>query len=364
MADSPNISRYHRQIILPELGTAGQEKIARARVLVVGAGALGAAALLYLVPAGVGKVGILDYDEVNLTNLHRQVLYTMDNVGQPKALAARDRLHAMNPDVNLEIHFLRLHRQNALEIIGHYDMVLDCSDNFPTKFLVNDACVILNKPCAIGAAMGFAGQLSVYNYLGGPTYRCLIPEPPDPLTLPTCANAGVMGMVPGIIGNLMALEAVKVCAGVGEVLSGRLLHFDGLQNNFVEVPIELNTDNLKIQQLTDYEYTCPDKLLAEHTIEPTDFFSTLARDPQWEVIALSDDQEYLQAGKYRWKTIPLYQMPDAVNKIPSQKKIMLVCENGIKNFDALKFLLVKKNDHRAYALNHGLSALSILGIDE
>jgi len=363
MADSPNVSRYHRQIILPEMGPAGQEKLALARVLVVGAGALGAAALLYLVPAGIGTVGILDYDEVNLTNLHRQVLYDMDDVGKPKALAARDRLQAMNPEVNLELHFLRLQSQNALEIISRYDLVLDCSDNFPAKFLVNDACVILNKPCIIGAAMGFAGQLSVYNYQHGPTYRCLISDPPDPITLPTCANAGVMGMVPGIIGNLQALEAVKIIAGVGEVLSGRLLHFDGLQANFIEVPIELNPDNLNIEQLTDYEYSCPQRLLHDHTIEPHDFFEVLKKDTQWEVIALSDDQEFLHAGKYRWKTLPLYQLPDAAEKIPSHKKIMLVCEYGIKNFDALKFLLVKKNDHRAYALNHGLSALRILGID-
>lgn len=328
MADSPHISRYHRQMILPQVGKEGQKKIKNARVLVVGAGALGAAALLYLVPAGVGCIGILDNDELELSNLHRQVLYGMDDIGKPKVLAAYERLTQMNNDVQIRKHFLRLHVDNALEIIKNYDLVVECSDNFPTKFLVNDVCVMLGKPCIIGAALGFSGQLSVYNYQGGPTYRCLLQEPPDPLTLPTCANAGVMGMVPGIIGNLQALEAIKVITQAGDTLSGRLLHFEGLDASFIEVSIEKNQDNHSISHLTQYEYSCPDHLLKQHSVEPVDFLPLLDNEP-WEVLALSDDQEVLHAGKYTWKTIPLYKLPEAIKALPPDKKVMLVCENGL-----------------------------------
>ncbi len=363
MADSPEVSRYHRQMILPTMGRQRQEKLTQSRVLVVGAGALGAAVLLYLVPAGIGTIGILDNDELELTNLHRQVLYSTEDVGTPKVLAARDRLEKMNPEVSLRTHFLRLNVDNALDIIREYHLVIECSDNFPTKFLVNDACVMLHKPCIIGAALGFSGQLSVYNYLDGPTYRCLMPEPPDPLTLPTCANAGVMGMVPGIIGNLQALEALKIITGQSETLSGRLLHFEGLETNFMEVPIELNPDNKKIDHLTSYSYSCPDYLLKKHTVEPQNFFPTLEKEGPFEVVALSDDQEFLQIKDFRWKTIPAYKIPEVVAQIPEKKKVMLICENGIKNFEALKYLLMKENCTRALALKDGLSALRILGLD-
>ncbi len=361
MADSPHISRYHRQMILPQLGKEGQEKIGNARVLVVGAGALGAAVLMYLVPAGIGCVGILDNDELELSNLHRQVLYGMDDVGKPKVLAAFERLARMNKEVDLRKHFLRLNVDNALEIIENYDLVVECSDNFPTKFLVNDACVMLGKPCIIGAALGFSGQLSVYNYQGGPTYRCLLPEPPDPLTLPTCANAGVMGMVPGIIGNLQALEAIKIIIQTGDVLSGRLLHFEGLDASFIEVPIEKNEKNLTISHLTQYEYSCPDHILRQHTVEPGGFLQLLENE-SWEVLAFSDDQEVLQAGEHTWETMPLYKLPDAIKAVPPGKKVMLVCENGFKNFDALKYLIVKENYFNAWALKDGLAALRILGL--
>lgn len=361
MADSPHVSRYHRQLILPEVGAEGQDKIRKARVLVVGAGALGAAVLLYLVPAGIGTIGVLDNDEVELSNLHRQVLYAMDDVGHPKAVAAAERLRRVNPDVEIKVHFLRLHKENALQLISQYDLVVECSDNFPTKFLVNDACVMLGKPCIIGAALGFSGQLSVYNYQGGPTYRCLIPDPPDPLTIPTCANAGVMGMVPGIIGNLQALEAIKIILGRGDVLAGRLLHFEGLDGSFIEIPIEATPKNFTIKELTEYEYTCPDFLLRQYTLQPHDFFPFL-KDHSPHVLAFSDDTEWLSIGELQWKTIPLYQLPEAVSAVDQDKKLVLVCENGFKNFEALKYLLVKENFTRAWALKDGLAALRILGL--
>lgn len=363
MADTPGISRYHRQMILPEVGAEGQRKISDAKVLVVGAGALGAAVLLYLVPAGVGTVGVLDNDELEVSNLHRQVLYGMSDVNKPKVVAAIERLEAMNPDVDLVPHFLHLNVNNALEIIRKYDLVIECSDNFPTKFLVNDACIMLGKPCVIGAAIGFSGQLSVYNYRGGPTYRCLLSNPPDPLTLPTCANAGVMGMVPGIIGNLQALEAIKIIMGRGDVLSGRLLHFEGLDGNFIEVPIEARAENKQITELTEYAYSCPDFLLKQHTVLPGEFFAHLEDQDHWEVLALSDDQDFLSIKNYRWETLPLYKLPEAIQKVAEHKKVMLVCENGIKTLEALKYLLVKENFNRAWSLKDGLSALRFQGLD-
>jgi sulfur-carrier protein adenylyltransferase/sulfurtransferase len=354
------ISRYHRQIILPEFGSRGQQLLTKAKILVVGAGALGAAALLYLAPAGVGTIGILDNDELEITNLHRQVLYATDDVGMPKAIAATNRLKAMNPEIRINTHFLRLNVKNALDIIKDYDLVIECSDNFPTKFLVNDACVILNKPCVIGAAIGFSGQLSVYNYKEGPTYRCLMPEPPDPITIPTCANAGVMGMIPGIIGTMQALEAIKIISGIGDVISGRLLHFEGLDANFIEIQIQPNPENKKINQLTEYEYSCPDYLLKHHSVSPNEFLNVINNTETFEVVAISDIHDTLTLLDYTWKTIPLYKVPEIIFQIPENKKVMLVCENGIQNFEALKYLLVKEKFNRAFALTDGLEAVRFL----
>ncbi|HPF93630.1 MAG TPA: HesA/MoeB/ThiF family protein, partial [Tenuifilaceae bacterium] len=200
-----NTDRYIRQVSVREFRAEAQEKLQKSKVLVIGAGALGCPVLMYLTAAGVGTIGVLDSDEVTLSNLHRQVLYTEKNIDEPKALAASKRLSEMNSTVKVIPHFTRLHKDNALQLISQYDLVIECSDNFPTKFLVNDACVMLGKPFIIGGVLKFSGQLSVNNYNGGPTYRCLIEEEPDPLEAPTCSEAGVIGMVPGIIGTMQAL---------------------------------------------------------------------------------------------------------------------------------------------------------------
>ncbi len=356
-------SRYHRQIVLPGVGHRGQQLISSASVLVAGAGALGSAVLMSLVPAGVGTLGIIDHDEVELSNLQRQPIYTTDDVGKPKVIAASERLGKMNPEVSLNPVFQRLSAANALDIIKDYDLVIECTDQLPAKLLVNDACVMLDKPCIIGGAQTYSGQLSVYNFRGGPTYRCLVKDPPDPLTLPTCENTGVAGMVPGIIGNLQALEAFKIITGLGDVLSGRLLHFDGLEGCFTEFPIEPDPDNRKISRLTEYGYSCPDSLLKRHIIDPEDFLYTLENKGPFEVIAVSDDTERLSIKGHNWKTIPLYRVPQEVNRVPENKKIMLVCENGNKNIDALKYLLVKEKNTRVYALRYGLSAVRFLAMD-
>jgi len=350
-------SRYQRQIRLPEIGQEGQEQLSRAMVLVVGAGALGSAALMYLVPAGLGTVGILDNDVVELHNLHRQVIYSTGDVGKPKVQMAEMRLRVMNPDVKLKTHFVRLGVDNALDIFRAYDLILDCSDNFPTKYLVNDACVMLNKPCIIGAAQGFSGQLSVFNFQNGPTYRCLFPDPPDPLLAPSCADTGVMGMVPGVIGTLQALETIKIIAGIGETLSGRLLQMDGLSGQITEFSISTNPENKKITSLTVYENSCPDALLEKHLIDGGDFLQRIKDIDHNVVVAFSDDEQPVNFLNFIWDSIPLYKLPDRLRDLPEQKTIVLVCEYGIKSLEALKYILMKERITNVCTLKDGLMML-------
>jgi sulfur-carrier protein adenylyltransferase/sulfurtransferase len=357
MIYSEEFNRYQRQIRLPEIGPEGQKRITGSRILVVGAGALGSASLQYLVTAGVGVIGIIDNDILELHNLHRQVLYANEDIGKQKVLAAEKRLKAMNPEISIVSYARRLTIHNALEMIPEYDLVLECSDNFPTKFLVNDACVILNKPCIIGAALGFTGQLSVYNYKNGPTYRCLLPDPPDPLVSPSCADVGVMGMIPGVIGTMQALEAIKIVSGIGDTLSGRLLHFEGLEGRFIEIEITPDPRNKTITQLTEYEMACPDDLLSKYLIDGADFLNRLQDGENHIVIAFSGEDRSVQFRDFSWKSIPLYKLHEALSSVPEDKNILLVCEHGIKSTEALKHLLVKQNFTRAYALQHGLAGL-------
>lgn len=352
-------NRYTRQTRVPEFGQKSQALLDKAKVLVVGAGALGNPALMYLTAAGVGKIGILDSDEVDITNLHRQILYANSDVGMPKVQVAVNRLLEMNPLVSFDQHFVRLHKDNALGILGDYDLVIECSDNFPTKFLVNDACVMLGKPCVIGAAIQFSGQLSVYNHKGGPTFRCFIEEEPDPLEVPSCAEAGVIGMVPGIIGTMQALEALKIITGVGQTLSGRLLHYDALNNVFSEFEIKLKPENLKISEFSNYEYSCPENLLAGREIDNDTFLSMLNEEEQPLVLAFSDDGKPISYLSFQWDSIPTYELPNKAINLPHNTDIVLVCEYGIKSKAALQYLVGKKNFSRVYNLKDGIARLRI-----
>lgn len=226
LADAGARQRYARQIVLPELGDAGQAKLGRARVLLIGAGGLGSPAALYLAAAGVGTLGLVDHDRVDRSNLHRQVLHRDDRVGQAKVDSARATLEALNPQITVLTHDLRLSADNVESVLGDYDIVVDGSDNFPTRYLVNDACIKLGLPNVYGAVQGFEGQVAVFGAGGQPCYRCLFAEPPDPALAPPCSEAGVLGVVPGIIGLLQALEVLKLIVGFGEPLSGRLMLFD------------------------------------------------------------------------------------------------------------------------------------------
>ena len=254
MLSKEEINRYSRHIILPEIGMKGQEKLKRAKVLVIGAGGLGCPVLQYLVSAGVGTIGIADDETVDETNLQRQILFFSEDVGKSKSEAAKQKLSLLNPNCRLPTVNCRLSPSNALDIIKEYDLVIDGSDNFPTRYLVNDACVISNKPLVFGSIFKFEGQVSVFNYKSGPTYRCLFPQPPQ--GSPNCSEIGVLGVLSGIIGTMMANEALKIILGIGETLSGKLLVFDALTTKTQLISFEKPPGNSKINSLIDYENFC------------------------------------------------------------------------------------------------------------
>jgi adenylyltransferase/sulfurtransferase len=262
MWTKPELDRYARHIVLPGVGGVGQQKLKESSVLVVGAGGLGSPVLMYLAAAGVGSIGIVEMDAVDLSNLQRQVLYTTAEVGEPKTSAAKRRLEALNPHVRVDTYTLRLTSQNALDLLRPYSLVIDASDNFPTRYLVNDACVLLDKPLIYGAIHQFEGQVSVFHHRGGPCYRCLYPDPPKPGSVANCAEAGVFGVLPGVIGSLMGTEALKVQLEVGEPLSGKLLLYDALCNTFRTVVFPRRADcpvcgsEPSVTTLMDYEAWC------------------------------------------------------------------------------------------------------------
>ncbi|MEH2114802.1 molybdopterin-synthase adenylyltransferase MoeB [Nostoc sp.] len=248
--------RYSRHIILPEVGLEGQKRLKAASVLCIGTGGLGSPLLLYLAAAGVGRIGIVDFDIVDTSNLQRQVIHGTSWVGKPKIESAKNRIHEINPYCQVDLHETRLTSENALELIQPYDIVVDGTDNFPTRYLVNDACVLLNKPNVYGSILRFEGQATVFNYEGGPNYRDLFPEPPPPGMVPSCAEGGVLGILPGIIGLIQATETVKIILGQGNTLSGRLLLYNALDMKFRELKLRPNPIRPVIEKLIDYEEFC------------------------------------------------------------------------------------------------------------
>ncbi len=255
------VRRYARHLIIPDVGLKGQKRLKAARVLLVGAGGLGSPVALYLAAAGVGHIGLVDFDVVDVTNLQRQILHGTKDIGRPKIDSARDRIADANPHVELTTYATALTSQNALGIIGEYDLVVDGTDNFPTRYLVNDACVMLGKPNVYGSVFRFEGQASVFSAGDGPCYRCLFPEPPPPGTVPNCAEGGVLGVLPGLIGMIQATEAVKLIVGIGEPLIGRLLLVDALGAQFRTVKVRKNAacpacGTREIRELIDYEKFC------------------------------------------------------------------------------------------------------------
>jgi molybdopterin/thiamine biosynthesis adenylyltransferase/rhodanese-related sulfurtransferase len=317
--------RYSRQIILPEMGLAGQEKLKAANVLVIGAGGLGCPVLQYLTAAGVGTIAVIDDDTVDVTNLHRQILYTAADIGKGKAITAVEKLSAMNPYISLVALPIRLDEENATEIISGYDLVIDGSDNFPTRYLANDVCVALNKPLVFGSILRFEGQVSVFNYKGGPTYRCLFPEAEEG---DNCEIAGVIGILPGIIGTYMANEAIKIICEIGEILSGKLVVLNALGNtnnvfNFTRsaaFPVP-QADNIPAPVKTIFESKIEEMFLEdlENKIES-----------QAEDLYLVDVRENYEFEEdfIGGLNIPLSEIPENIPVFPADKTIVFYCTTG------------------------------------
>lgn len=335
------VARYSRHLILPEVALEGQKKLKRGSVLLVGAGGLGSPLALYLAAAGVGRIGIVDFDVVDASNLQRQVLHGTSTVGRPKLESAKARLHDLNPNVQVDTYEEHLSSENALKLIGEYDVVADGTDNFPTRYLVNDACVLTGTPNAYGSIFRFEGQASVFGYKGGPCYRCLYPEPPPPGLVPSCAEGGVLGILPGLIGVVQATEVVKILLEQGETLSGRLLLYDALRMKFRELKVKRAADcpvcgqNPSVTELIDYEEFCgftpadaeqdsgvPDISVAELQAMLAngnrDFVLLDVREPhEAEICRLPDSV-----------LIPKGQVPDRLGEIPKDQKIVCYCKAG------------------------------------
>ncbi|GGB78093.1 HesA/MoeB/ThiF family protein [Dyadobacter sediminis] len=326
--------RYSRQILLPEVGLAGQEKLKASKILVVGAGGLGCPVLLYLAAAGAGSLGIVDDDTVDVTNLHRQILYSSDDVGKNKSATAANKLSAINPFVQIHSYPVRLAEENAAEIVSEYDLVIDASDNFPTRYLVNDVCVKLDKPFVFGSILRFEGQVSVFNYHNGPTYRCLFPDAEDG---DNCEEAGVIGILPGIIGTYMTNEAIKIICGIGDVLSGKLMLINALNGSvqLFEFARSAAAGDIKPSEPRTAEK--PEPAIGELTYE--EFESLQMEDP--EQVHLVDVREYneFEADNFGGINIPLSEIPESIASFPQDKKIIFYCQSGKRSSQAARLLL-------------------------
>jgi molybdopterin/thiamine biosynthesis adenylyltransferase/rhodanese-related sulfurtransferase len=323
--------RYIRQIILPEMGLDGQQKLKAARVLVIGAGGLGCPLLQYLTAAGVGTIGIVDNDTVDVTNLHRQILYSPADVGKNKALVAAEKLSVMNPFVKLTAIPLRLEESNATDLFTGYDVIVDGSDNFPTRYLANDICVQMNKPLVFGSILRFEGQVSVFNYNGGPTYRCLFPEAEDG---DNCEVAGVLGILPGIIGSYMANEVVKIICSIGETLSGKLLVINTLHNSSNIFSFD------RVTPQTSQIHATPAPAIASDPNELTfsDYEARLSVSPE-QLLFIDVREEYeFEEDFLDGINIPLPDLPEKIADLPSQKTIVFYCRSGARSKMAAKLV--------------------------
>jgi molybdopterin/thiamine biosynthesis adenylyltransferase/rhodanese-related sulfurtransferase len=352
------LARYARHVILPDVGVEGQRRLKGARVLLVGAGGLGSPAAMYLAAAGIGTLGIVDSDDVDASNLQRQILHDTASMGRPKVESARDRVKAINPNVSVEMHQVRLTSANALQILDRYDVVLDGADNFPTRYLVNDACVLLGKPNAFGAIFRFEGQASVFGARNGPCYRCIYPEPPPPGLVPSCAEAGVFGVLPGIVGTIQATETIKLILGVGETLVGRLLVYDAMRMTFRELKVPKDPEcpvcgtKPTVRELIDYEEFCGLKPPPQ-AVEPAAPAEAGALDPIITVEELKarwdrgdrpfllDVREVVEHELVRLDgdvLIPLGELVARQQELDPDREIVVYCHHGNRSGRATAYL--------------------------
>ncbi len=352
-------SRYSRHLLLPEIGPAGQQKLKAARVLVVGCGGLGCPVLQYLAAAGVGTLGLLDFDTVDDSNLQRQVLYATADVGRPKAEAAAEKLRAQNPFIALCPHQVVLSAANALELFAGYDLVVDCSDNFATRYLVNDACVVLGKPLVFGAIFKFEGQVAVFNYQGGPTYRCLYPTPPAPGDAPSCAEIGVLGVLPGLVGTMQAAEALKIILEVGEALSGRLLLVDALGMRFQTIRFRAVAANQQLTALApDYAAFCgeapPEMAPARAAEIGADELKAWQQSGRpLQLLDVREPHEHARRS-IGGRLIPLAQLGAQLADLRPEIPVVVHCASGVRSQKAA-LLLRAHGFAEVYSLRNGLA---------
>ncbi len=350
------VQRYARHFVLPEFGKAAQTKLKKARVLVVGAGGLGSPVLLYLAAAGVGHIGIIDDDVVDESNLQRQVLYTSEDVGKPKVAIAKERVQALNPYINITTYQARLEKENVLDILQDYDIVADGTDNFDTRYLVNDACVLAGKINVFASIFRFEGQVSVFNFLNpdgsrGPNYRDLFPEPPAAGSVPNCAEGGVLGVLPGIVGSMQASEVIKVITGVGKPLNGRLFLFDAasFSTNIIKVP---KNPNLVIDKLPDYSFECA---LPIKEISTDELRILLDAKADIQIIDVREAWEY-EDFNIGADLIPLGQIAQSITKISRDKQVIIHCKSGGRSAQAIELLERNFGFTNLYNLKGGILA--------
>ena len=349
--NNDEVARYSRHLIMPEVGMDGQLKLKSASVLCIGAGGLGSPVAMYLGAAGVGRIGIVDFDVVDYSNLQRQVIHGTPDVGRSKLDSARDRLNAINPEVTVETHDVALSSENALELLANYDVIVDGTDNFPTRYLVNDACVILGKPNVYGSIFRFEGQASVFATKDGPCYRCLYPEPPPPGLVPSCAEGGVLGILPGVVGTIQATEAVKLIIGVGEPLINRFMIYDALRMKFRELKLRKDPDcpvcgeTPTVTELIDYEQFCGITGAATEDVSSEALDTTVEDlktriDGKDEVLVLDvrEPQEFQICRIPGSTLIPLNDLPQRLAELEGYKDMVVHCKSGVRSAKAVKLL--------------------------
>jgi len=374
MADAPllrpdQFERYRRHLTLPQLGVEGQRALLSARVLLIGAGGLGCPLAQYLAAAGVGSLGLVDFDHVDASNLQRQILYGVDDVGRPKLEVARERIRALNPDVCVETHAVRLDSRNALELLGAYDVVVDGTDNFPTRYLVNDACVLLGKPNVHGSVFQFDGQATVFDARFGPCYRCLYPEPPPPGAVPSCAEGGVLGVLPGLIALVQATETIKLVTGVGTPLYGRLLRYDALRMEFDEFRLKKDAGcpvcGIQPTQtgLIDYEGFCGVEASGGEPmreISAAELHEARERDEPFLLLDVREPEEYERARIEGARLIPLGELEQRLDELAEWRgrRVIVHCHHGGRSARACE-LLAARGFADVHNLRGGIEAWSL-----
>lgn len=358
------LKRYNRHLILKEFGSEGQLKLKNSRVLVVGAGGLGCPALLYLTAAGIGKIGIVDHDSVQESNLQRQVLFTVQDIGKNKAEAAKNRLLDLNPLITIKSFADRITSQNALDLIRNYDLVIDGSDNFPTRYLLNDACVLQNKSLVYGSVLEYEGQVSVFNLFKNnrysSNYRDLFPVPPDPGTVPDCEQAGVLGVLPGIIGSLQASEAIKIITGKGEPLSDKLLIIDSMTLDFTQIKIQNRHTHAQIKNLIDYEDFCginekKSKSLGMKEVTVQELEQLKKSGADFQLIDVREPHEF-DICNLEGELIPQGDIPHNVDKVSKDKKVVIHCRSGARSGNMVQWLEKNHGFTNLYNLKGGILA--------